>query len=163
MNGKIIKERLVETQPNFGNNQIKNVSEIEMGKLYRRHHHLGTEIVIPVRQCYNKEGWIKAKSIFDSEMITEKDISIASIIEQSLSDWGIIPYSSSNKYNSDNWLEKVKKEDMMAKNEMKNNKFRRYSLPDKVKDKLTRISTGFYALKDQGMWVYLLGRKYGKE
>ena len=37
---------------------------------------------------------------------------------------------------------------------MKTNKFQWYSLPDKVRDKLTQISTGFYTLKDQGMWIY---------
>ena len=104
-----MKKKIVEIQPNFGNNQIKKLSEIEMGKMYRRHHKVGTEIVIPVRRCYNKEGWIKAKVIFDSEMITEKDISIASIKNQSLADWGIIPYSSSNMYNPNNWLGKIKK------------------------------------------------------
>ena len=112
-----MKKTLVETQSNFGNNQIKKLSEIEMGKMYRRHHNLGTEIVIPVRRCYNKEGWIKAKIILDSKMITETDISISSIKNQSLADWGIIKYQPSNMYNPDNWLEKVKEEDIMAKNE----------------------------------------------
>jgi hypothetical protein len=110
-----MKKTVVETQPNFGNNQIKKLSEIEMGKMYRRHHAKGTEIVIPVRRCYNKEGWIKAKVIFDSEMITEKDILLASIENQSLADWGIIQYQPSNKYNPNNWLEKVKEEDIIAK------------------------------------------------
>ena len=109
-----MKKTVVKTQPNFGNNQIKKVSEIEMGKMYRRHHAKGTEIVIPVRHCH-KEGWIKAKSIFDNGIITEKAISLASIKNQSLADWGIISYLPSNKYNSNNWLEKVNKEDIMAK------------------------------------------------
>ena len=97
--------KLVEERPNFGDKQVKSVSEIEMDRMYMRHHGLGTEIVIPIRKCY-KEGWIKAKSIHDHEPITDNDIMIALIQDNSLADWGVIAYDN-GLWNPTNWLERM--------------------------------------------------------
>ena len=99
---------VTKERPNFGDNQVKRVSEIEMGKRYRKHHYSGTgEILIPIRKSY-RTGWIKAKLIFDQEPITDKDIEIASIRDIPLADCGVIPYEKTGMWNKTNWLEKPK-------------------------------------------------------
>lgn len=97
---------VVKERPDFGNKQVKQVSELEMGKKYRKYNaNLTTEILIPIRRSY-RDGWIKAKRIFDYEPVTDKDIEIASIGDMSLSDCGVIPYEN-GVWNRTNWLEKL--------------------------------------------------------
>lgn len=94
---------VTEKRPAQGDKQVKKVSDIEMGKIYRRHHAMGTNIVIPIRKS-DRVGWMKVKTI-GQEPVTEKDIEIAHIEDESLSDWGVIPYDN-GMWNRTNWLEK---------------------------------------------------------
>ena len=93
---------VVKERPDFGDKQVKKVSELEMGKRYRRHHAMGTNIVIPMQL---KVGWVKAKTM-GQEPVTAKDIEIADIEDESLSDWGVLPYEN-GMWNRTNWLEKL--------------------------------------------------------
>jgi len=95
---------VIEERPDQGDKQVKGVSDIEMGKVYRRHHARGTNIVIPIRKSY-RVGWIKAKTM-GQEPVTEKDIEIADIKDESLADWGVIPYKN-DMWSRTNWLEKI--------------------------------------------------------
>ena len=98
---------VVKERPDFGDKQVKKVSDLEMGKQYRKYHGLGTEIIIPLQKSYGN-SWIKAKTIHDHESITDKDIEIAVIKDISLGDCGVIPYDN-GMWNRTNWLEKLEK------------------------------------------------------
>ena len=63
--------------------------------------------MIPIRKSY-KDGWIKAKRIHNHELVTDKDIEIASIGDIPLSDCGVIPYEN-GMWNATNWLKKLEK------------------------------------------------------
>ena len=84
----MIRERrvgVVEERPDQGDKQVKEVADIEMGKIYRRHHAMGTNIVIPIRKSY-RAGWIEVKTM-GQEPVTEKDIEIANIREYRYQIW----------------------------------------------------------------------------
>lgn len=100
---------LIKERPNFGDRQVKQVSEIEMGRIYRKHNaNSTTELLIPIRKSH-EEGWIKAKRIFDQGSVTDKDIEIAYVGDMPLSDCGVIPYEN-GMWNRTNWLEKIEEE-----------------------------------------------------
>lgn len=101
-----IESGVVEERPDQGDKQVKEVADIEMGETYRRHHAMGTNIVIPIQKSY-RAGWMRMKTM-GQEPITEKDIEIADIRDASLADWGVIPYDT-GMWNSTNWLEKIEK------------------------------------------------------
>lgn len=108
------KEGTVEERPDQGDKQVKEVADIEMGKIYRIHYAMGTNIVIPIQKSY-RAGWIEVKTM-GREPITEKDIEIAAIRDESLADWGVIPYDT-GMWNRTNWLENIKKNKMITKKE----------------------------------------------
>ena len=98
---------VVKERPNFGDKQVRQVSELEMERIYRKHNaDSTTELLIPIRKSY-RDGWIKSKLIFDHDIVTEKDIEIAFVGDMSLSDCGVIPYKN-GIWNATNWLEKVR-------------------------------------------------------
>lgn len=99
---------VVKERPDFGDKQVKQVSELEMGKIYRKYNaDSATEFLIPIRKSY-KDGWIKAKRISEHGPVTDKDIEIASVGDMSLSDCGVIPYEN-GMWNRTNWLKKLEK------------------------------------------------------
>lgn len=102
----INRKGIVKERPNFGDKQVKKASEIEIGKKYRRHHAIGTDIVFPIQLGVGRVG---AKTI-NQESVTAKDIEIADIKDESLMDWGVIPYKN-GMWNATNWLEKLEEEE----------------------------------------------------
>lgn len=94
---KNTKEGVVKERPNFGNRQVRNVSEIEWGKKYREHYSRGSRIIILIQRKDNSK-WIKIGVIYD-------DVPV--VTDASLADCGVIPYEH-DMWNKTNWLEKIK-------------------------------------------------------
>ena len=96
------RKGVVKERPDFSGKQVKKASEMEIEKRYRRHHAMGTNIVIPIQLGVS---WVGAKTI-GQEPVTAKDIEMADIEDESLLDWGVIPYEN-GLWNKTNWLEKL--------------------------------------------------------
>jgi len=93
------EEGVVKERPNFGDKQVRKLSEIEWGQEYKKHYGDGSsEIVIPVRRK-DAYGMIKIRKIYDS---------VPFITDMSLADCGVIPYKETGLWNKTNWLEKIK-------------------------------------------------------
>ena len=89
---------VVKERPNFGSRQVRNVSEIEWGKKYRKHHDGGSRIITLIQRD-GESQWIKIRNISDSIMQTITDMSLA--------DCGVIPYEDTGMWNKTNWLEMI--------------------------------------------------------
>lgn len=101
---------VVKERPNFGNQQVKKVSEIEMGKRYIEHYWDGSGIIIPIRVMNLDNDWI-----FEDDVLAKgkyikikkkghDDIEFET--DYALSDLGVIPYEN-GMWNATNWLEKL--------------------------------------------------------
>lgn len=87
---------VVEERPNFGDMQVRKVSEIEWGKEYREHYSGAIRIITLVRRKDDSK-WIKIRVIYDD---------IPFVTDASLADCGVIPYEN-NMWNRTNWLERI--------------------------------------------------------
>ena len=94
------EEGVVKERPNFGDKQVRTISEIEWGKRYRKHYGDGSsEIVIPIREK-DVHGMISVRKVSDGVPFTT---------DMSLMDSGVIPYEN-GMCNRTNWLEKIEEE-----------------------------------------------------
>ena len=86
---------VVKERPDFGDKQVKQVSEIECGKKYIEHYRCGSSIITLIQRKGDTK-WMEIRT--DSGYITD----------YSLADCGVIPYES-GAWNAANWLEKLEK------------------------------------------------------
>ena len=91
------KKGVVEERPNFGNRQVRKVSEIEWGKKYRKHWGNGSKIITLIQRD-GKSQWIKIRK--------KSDYGMQIITDMSLADLGVIPYEN-GMWNVTNWVEKL--------------------------------------------------------